>query len=509
MAAALEAGSEELDGSEWRPPAGWRLAALAAGPLVGAAAAWVVHGHGAGGGGSNAGLLHHTLPWDGAVTLGLMAWMAVWWLGQAVPLAVTALLPLAVLPLMRICAFRDAAAPYADGIIFLFAGGCVLAAGLRVHGLDRLLANLLLAWSGRSAMGAAAALFAASTLISAFVSNTATAAMMLPLAIAVAAHVRRHAVRAPDGSPPARAGNVAPCFLLAVAYGASIGGTLTPVGSPPNAIALRELERATGEAVGFGFWGGFSLPVVAVFAPLAWWLLARFLVPVHGVRTAIHGPAPDAGSGPSSGSGRGERAAMLLIFAFAAAGWFGMPWWRRWVPALDDSLVAVVAAIAALALPLGRGGRALVPWRDADLPWGVLVLFGGGLSLAQAVQEHGVGEWIGAWIGELGVHGYGVLLVAVVTTCVFLTEIASNTALVATLAPVMVAIAERLGIPPAALLLPVAFSASWAFMLPVGTPPNALVFATGRVGAGRMARTGLVLNLLAITVIVAAARLRW
>ncbi|MBX3354304.1 MAG: DASS family sodium-coupled anion symporter [Phycisphaeraceae bacterium] len=437
---------------------------------------------------------------EGAVVLSLIVWMATWWLTQAVELSTTALLPLLVLPLAGVTrGVGEAAAPFASEIIFLFAGGCLLATALERHGLSQRMATAMLRLAGPRPVLIVGVFMVTAACISAFVSNTATVAMMLPLAIAAVVHAEQGAPDQPDRAR--RVMLFGSAVLLATAYGASIGGSLTLIGSPPNAIAaqLYNAGRPDEERLTFLGWLRFSAPAVALFLPLAWFLLAFVLVPVRSLQLSKGWlPSSDAASRESGRQPFSREAWFtLVVFAITVALWVSMPWLPARIASLRDAGVAVLAGVLLLLVPLGKDpARTALNWRDAaGLPWGVFILFGGGLSIASAMEKHGVALWLSRAFH--GLEGAPELLViaAVIVAILFMTELASNTAIAATGIPVLLALAPALGIPAERLVVPAAFAASWAFMLPVGTPPNALVFASGRVPAIVMAKTGFILNL--------------
>lgn len=479
---------------ETRPPAWLRWMGLALGPIA-ALAIWLLLGATASSVSPPPASATGDLSREGAIVLALMGWMALWWLTQAVELSTTALLPLVVLPVTGVTTtFAETAAPYADEIIFLFAGGCLLAMALERHGLSERFARALLRAAGPRPIVIVGAFLVGSSIASAFVSNTATTAMMLPLAIAAGARVVR---AAPDDRAMRRA-NAAfqVAVLLAVAYGASIGGTLTIIGSPPNPIAAKALANA-GVPMSFGRWLAFSGPTCLVFLPLVWALLACVLLPVRHAKILAQTreePLPAL-----------TRASWLTlaVFGLTVVLWVLMPILPPGLARLKDGGIAVIAGTLLLLVPLGRSPeRTALSWRDATrLPWGVFILFGGGLSVAAAMQRHGVAHWLSRGFHDLSAAPEIVIVGGVVVVMIFMTELASNTALTATVVPVLLALAPAIGIPPEKLVIPAAFAASWAFMLPVGTPPNALIFSTGRVPAMTMARVGFVLNLVAALVI--------
>ena len=478
------------------PPWAVRGPALTAGPLAAIAIAWVSQA--ARSGGDEASLSR-----DGAVVLGLMAWMAIWWLFQAVPIAVTALLPVALLPALGVGSFTDAAAPYASDVIFLFAGGCLLATAIDRHGLGQRFATAILSVAGRRPAAIVGAFAVVTAALSAVVSNTATVAIVLPLAAGAVGYVERHAAPGPERDRLVRRFTV--CLLLAVAYAANIGGCLTIVGSPPNAIGAKLLSERTGEPISFLGWMRFGAPVVAIMLPTMWLLLTSVLQPVRGlVLDADEGPSFEA---PPPMTREGWFT--LGVFIATVAAWVSRPYWPGEISAIGDWGVATIAALLLLCVPLRtRSGCTTLGVSDLGrLPWGVFILFGGGISLAAAMKAHGVDEYLGSlFVGLEGLSPWLVVAV-VVAAVVFLTEITSNTAVASAVIPVLLALAATLAMAPAELVLTVAVAASLAFMLPVGTPPNALVFSTGRVPVGSMIRCGIVLNLVAIVVITALSRI--
>jgi sodium-dependent dicarboxylate transporter 2/3/5 len=471
--------SEEL-------PAGWvARAGLVVGPLAGAVLVACTH----------PALGHVRLAAPASWTLGLLAWMAIWWMTQAVPMAITSLLPALLLPLLGVGSFRDNAAHYADNIIFLFAGAGMIGLALERHGASERFTRALLGVAGTSPAGALCAVFAATMGISAFMSNAATTAMMVPLAMGIIA-----AARPAPGVDAAQAAmarrNFATVLLLAAAYASTVGGAATIVGSPPNAIAAKYLTDS-GIPVDFMRWARFAVPVALLFAPLALATMALML-PVRGLslhELRLRPPSPFGAAGWLSAS----------IFACTVFVWVTASLWPAgWRPThLTDGGVAIAAASLLFVLPASaRPWKPLLSWRCAErLPWGVYILFGGGLSLADAMQRTGLSAAIGQSFTGLGSMPAVVVLACVVAVLVFASEIASNTALTATAVPILGALAPELGIPPERLVIAAAFGASYAFMMPVGTPPNAMVYATGLVPHGAMLRVGLALNLIAIILI--------
>ena len=437
------------------------------------------------------------LPADASWTLGLLALMAVWWVTLAVEPAVTGLLPFIALALLGIGKPAEIAAPYANDVIFLFAGGALLGLALERTGVSSRFAATLVRLAGTSPFRVLSAVMVATALLSAFVSNLATAATMLPLAMALGAHAR-HDARTPEQR--AAAGRFLTSLLLGVAFASSIGGALTIIGSPPNPIAVNWL-REKGTEMDFVGWMRFSVPTTLVFLPIAIAVLGLWLFPARGITVrgvgAIGGPM-----------GRDGYAA-LAVFLLAVAAWVTQPLYAGLAPGVRDGSVAVAAALALFLIPSAeRKGRAVLePHAFSEIPWRVLVLFGGGLCLAEAMQRTGLSAALGSMIAHAGALPSVAVLACMVVALVFASEVASNTTLTAMAVPIVGALAPGLGVEPKSLVIPAAFAASWAFALPVGTPPNALVFGTGRVRAQDMMRAGLVLDLIAIVVIVVMARI--
>jgi len=442
---------------------------------------------------------------------GCATWMAIWWLTEAVPLPVTALLPLVLFPLAGIADARHAAAPYANDLIFLFLGGFIVGLGLEKSGLHKRIALMTILAIGVSPRRIVAGFMLASALLSMWVSNTATTIMMLPIAMSVIDLIRAHGDDRPGDQRGGNAKNLGVCLTLGIAYAASIGGIGTLIGTPPNLVLATYLRQERGIDVTMARWMLIGLPVVAVMLPAAWWLLTRILFPVDarpipGGRALIRRESIQLGP-----MGRGEWTA-LIVFLATAMLWvlrplivgFGQAHDLVGLAALRDSTIAVAAAVALFVVPVdARSRRFAMDWATASrLPWGILLLFGGGLSLASALDSTGVTAFLGSRFQALAGAPDIVLILLATTLMIFLTELTSNTAVTTTLVPVLMAAALGLGMDnPLLLLIPATLAASCAFMLPVATPPNAIVFGSGRVGIGQMARAGLGLNLIGIVVV--------
>jgi sodium-dependent dicarboxylate transporter 2/3/5 len=432
-----------------------------------------------------------------------MLLMATWWMTEAIPIQATGLLPLGLLPLTGVLDAPTASAPYANELIFLFMGGFFLAVTMQRWGLHKRIALNIMSLVGTSPARLILGFMLATAFLSMWISNTATTAMMLPIGIAVAEmfRPRDHEGRYEFGI----------ALMLSIAYAASIGGISTLIGTPPNAVLAGAASEMLGVQIGFVQWMGVGVPLSVVLLPLTWLLLTRWLYPpgpLHGDAASILKAERDALGNPS----RGEKLT-ALVFALTALAWvlrsektFGeltIPGIQTVFPAVRDSTIAMIATIVLFILPVNwRRGEFVLDWATArKIPWGVLVLFGGGLALARAMEDSGLASWIGSAVGSLDTVPTLVIVAAVTALVVFLTELTSNVATTSMAMPIMAGAAVGLDIEPLILMSAAALAASMAFMLPVATPPNAIVFGSGYLSIPQMSRAGFVLNLCAIVLI--------
>lgn len=453
----------------------------------------------------------------GRVTAAVTVLMAVWWMTEAIEIPATALVPLVLFPLLGALDIEQAAAPYANSMIFLFLGGFLLALGMQRWGLERRVAHLALRLVGTEPRRVVGGFMLITAVFSMFVSNTATVAMMLPVALSVidaAVPDGRGSLVALEYRPGRR---FALSLLLGIAVSASIGGVGTLIGTPPNLFLASFAQENLDIEISFVAWLGVGLPIVAVFLPLTWLLLTRVLFPPdvdtevldRVVSTQVADEEAGDGLGPMS---RGEWVT-LVVFCAAVLAWVFRPLLQDLTIAgatplsgLSDPGIAMAAGLVLFVVPLDLQRREFVmDWPTAlQVPWGILILFGGGLSLANAIDVNGVAAYLGSGAESLGVLP-PVLVVAVVTAgVVFLTELTSNTATAAVLIPIFAAVAPALGLEPMGLAVPTAIAASLAFMLPVATPPNAIVFGSGLVQVPDMMRVGARLNLVSIVIVTGA-----
>lgn len=417
---------------------------------------------------------------------GLTLWVACWWIFEPIPIPFTSLLPLAILPLVGVLTPAQVGQAYGDPIILLLMGGFMLSLGLEKSGVHRRLALGMLALTGgRGGRSLIFGFLIAAAMLSMWISNTATSLMLLPIALAILR----------DSNDE----RLVLAVLLAIAYGASVGGLGTPIGSPPNLIFIKVYGEATGDNISFTRYMGYGLPVVLLMLPVIGLWLSRGLA----AGTPLQLPSP--------GSWRPAERRVLFVFACTAVGWitrsepFGG--WSTWLnlPQANDASVALLACVVLALIPDGnreQPGR-LLDWEHAKrTPWGILLLFGSGVALANGFGTSGLSAWLGDSVGP-GLIGLPVLLL-IFSICLgvtFLTEVTSNTATATLLMPILAAAAIGAAIDPKLLMIPAAMSASCAFMLPVATGPNAVVFGSDRITIAQMARTGFAINLLGTCVI--------
>ena len=439
------------------------------------------------------------------ITAGVGMLMAVWWVTQVLPLPVTSLLPIILFPLIGISSVREAAVPYVNPVIFLLLGGFIIATALQRWQLHRRLALTILHLVGSHPHAIVGGFMVVSALLSMWISNTATTIMMLPIAISLA-HVML------EGQSKEAANKFTVCLMLGIAYAASIGGLGTLIGTPPNAMVAAFMTQTYGINIGFVQWMSFGLPVVFILVPIAWLLLTRLVFTFDlGHNTTAAGVVDSELEALGLMTTPEKRTA--IVFVFIALAWVTRPLLQQ-IPglaALNDTIIAVVGAVSLFLIPSGekqQKNTRLLNWSTAKgIPWGVLLLFGGGLSLAATISSSGLAAWLGTVLSVLTSFHVFTLLLSIVAMVVFLTELTSNTATTATLLPVLGGIATAAYLEPMLLIAPMALAASCAFMLPVATAPNAIVFGSGKVSIPQMARAGFCLNLVVITLITPLAYL--
>lgn len=421
----------------------------------------------------------------------LVVLMAVFWMTEALPLTVTALLPFVAFPFMGILTADKVAAAYYSPILFLVLGGAFVALAIERTGLHRRFALAILARGGSSAGSLLMAFMIATALISMIVSNTATALIMMPIAVAV--------LRA-NCTPEGETAGLAGALPMGIAFAASIGGLGTLVGSPTNAIAAGLMEKSVGFKIDFVTWSLYGLPIVAIAIPVCWTILMRVQRVSAGGFDAVATHASIGTVGPWSTA---EKRLVPLIIS-VVLGWVLLPLLSDRLPdgMIEDGTIAILIALLLFIVPDGTG-RPILIWKEADrAPWGVIMMFGGGLALAAGISASGLAGWLGEALRPLtDVHPVivALLLVAII---IVVTEFASNVATASGVMPVVGGLIVATGADPALLAVSAAMASSWGFMLPSGTGPNAIAWATGHIALPRMLASGLMLDLAGIPLIV-------
>ena len=416
--------------------------------------------------------------WTAAITI----ICATWWIFEPIPIPATSMIPIAALPVVGVLTPAQVGQAYGSPLVLLLMGGFVLSTAMAKSGAHRRIAlNMVNLFGGTSSRRLVFGFMAAAAVLSMWISNTATTLMLLPVALAVIERSRDPHLAIP--------------LLLGIAYAASVGGIGTPIGTPPNLVFREIYQQTTGTEVGFLTWMMWGIPVVLIFVPIIGVWLTRSL----NFRGEIDMPAV--------GQWQTEEKRVFIVFSLTALAWVtrGQPFggWSDWlnVPGANDASVALIAVVAMFLIPDGKGSK-LLDWETAaKIPWGMLILFGGGIAIAQAFIVSGLSAYLGEALA--GLAGWPVLLMIAIIciTITFLTEITSNTATTTLMMPILAAAAIAAEIDPALLMVPAAMSASCAFMLPVATAPNTIVFSTGRFTTALMAREGSVLNFIGVVVI--------
>ncbi|WNJ19380.1 DASS family sodium-coupled anion symporter [Pontibacter sp. G13] len=439
---------------------------------------------------------------EGVAVLAGTCWMAIWWMTEAVPIAATALLPLILFPLSGAVELSPLSKTYISPILFLFIGGFMLALAMAKWNLHKRIALGIISLVGADANRLVLGFMLATAFLSMWISNTATTLMMVPIAGAVIDQFDHLGFTGAQDSGKMKLGAA---LMISIAYAASIGGMATLVGTPTNLIFTGYVKEAYGLDVPFGQWMMMGIPVSVILLTVAWYSLTHWVFPlgsikVPGARAEIRRQLKDLG--PM----KYQEGVVLAVFVTVAICWIIRSYvLKHFIPGIHDAMIGLVGALILFSVPSGHGpGKRILDWDTAvKLPWGILLLFGGAFAIAFAFEQSGLAAWLAGQFSGLAGAPYIVILMVIVLSVVFLTEITQNMATCTLMMPVMAALAPNLGVDPYALMIPVAFASSAAFMLPVATAPNAIVFGTGQFEMRDMIRAGFWLNLISAGVIVA------
>lgn len=441
---------------------------------------------------------------EGWFTAAVALLMAIWWVTEALPIPATALVPIVMFPFLEVSTIREATAPFANPLIYLFMGGFIIAIAMEKSELHRRVALNVVRAVGTRPMNIVAGFMIAAAFLSMWVSNTATALMMLPIALSVVHLVEDKK----DIKNQNLQFNFSLCLVLCIAYGCNIGGMGTLIGTPPNALMAGFMLDNYQVEIGFAQWMMIGVPLVLISLPIVYLLLTKVLYPIQlkeipGGKELIQTQLRGIGR-----MSRRERI-VAVVFSGTAFMWIFQQQLVGYVPELSDTGIAILGALLLFMIPVDfKKGDFVLDWNDAKrLPWDILVLFGGGLSLAAAISSTGLASWMGDSLRALDTWPMIGVMVLSLTIIVFLTEVTSNTATAAAFMPILASVALALGIDPLMLVIPAALGASCAFMLPVATPPNAIVYGSGYISMPQMAKAGFWANLLMIGVITVASYL--
>ncbi|QQK80351.1 SLC13/DASS family transporter [Salicibibacter cibi] len=444
---------------------------------------------------------------EAQAVLAVTLWVATWWVTEALPIPATSLLPIILLPMTGAVEGDDVVSSYGDDIIFLFLGGFFIATAMEKWNLHKRIALFIIAMIGTSTQRILLGFMVATGFLSMWVSNTAAVMMMVPMGLAITAQVASALKGRPEEEDFPK---FEKSLIFGIGYAGTIGGVGTLIGTPPNIILAGQMNEIFGVEISFATWMIFGVPVVALMIAFAWIYLGRFafktsIKELPGGREVIQQEREGLGKATY------EEWMVGIIFIFAAFMWITREFF--WdvddglilgIPGLSDGMIAVLSAVLLFSIPASRlkGGR-ILNWTDSrDIPWGVLLLFGGGLAIAQGFTASGLSDWIGEQLTVFEGFNLIIIITAATILIMVLTEITSNTATATMILPVVAALAFALNIHPFALMIPCAMAANMAFMLPVGTPPNAIIFGTGKLKIIEMVRTGFFVNIVAIVIII-------
>lgn len=424
--------------------------------------------------------------------------MGIWWISEAIPISATALLPIVLFPVLGVFSIGEATTPYANPLIFLFMGGFVIALAMEKWNLHKRIAISIVNFVGIKPSSIIIGFIIASAFLSMWVSNTATAIMMLPIAMSI--------LELLDKNDKSAKINFEIVLVLTIAYACNIGGMGTLIGTPPNALLAGFVLENYDIEISFLDWMMVGVPLMLVSLPLMYFILTKFVYPVK-IKELPGGKELIQSQMERLGTISSQEKKVAIVFISAALLWMFRPLLSSLIPGLSDAGIAIGAAVAFFMIPANsKEKRFLLKWSDTKrLPWGVLILFGGGLSMASAISSTGLATWIGSGIGSLNTWPIILIILIVIALIVFLTEMTSNTASTAAFLPILASVAIGLGENPFLLAIPTVLGASCAFMLPVATPPNAIVYGSGKISIPEMSKAGLWLNIMFILLLTLAS----
>ncbi|EAZ82990.1 SLC13 family permease [Algoriphagus machipongonensis] len=428
--------------------------------------------------------------------LALAAWMAIWWISEALPIAATAFLPLILMPLLDILPIADVSSNYMHPTVLLYMGGFLLATGIEKWNLHRRIALNIINLLGTDLRRIVLGFILATGILSMWISNSATSLMMLPIGLAVVNQFKSQL----GESNSSVADRLGKNIMLGIAYSASIGGLATLIGTPTNAIMAAVIKDLYDYSIGFNEWLAFGLPLVSVMLFICWYYLVSAANPLPKKFSLSDGKNIISTQLKALGKISFEEKLVMIVFGLVCLAWILRSFVLvKILPGIDDTIIVLVGVLILFILPSSSGEDRILDWKTAErIPWGVLILFGGGLALAAGFKETGLAEWIGQRFTLIEGISFFLLLLIIIASVNFLTEVTSNVATASMLLPILASVALKLDLHPFGLMIAATLAASCAFMLPVATPPNAVVFGSGYLQMKDMVRAGFWLNIISI-----------
>ncbi|WP_347321621.1 DASS family sodium-coupled anion symporter [Rossellomorea sp. RS05] len=434
------------------------------------------------------------LSYEGRMVLAVTLWVATWWITEAIPIPATSLLPIILLPILSAVPMADVTASYGNPIVFLFLGGFMIALAMEKWNLHKRIALNIISVVGTSTSNIVLGFMIATGFLSMWVSNTAAVMMMIPIGTAITYQVSQ-ALKGSKEDLSAEEEKFSKVLIFAIGYAGTIGGLGTLIGTPPNIILAGIVSELYGVQISFGGWMLFAVPVVILLLLFTWMYLIKIAHPLK-IKTIPGGKELIQNEKASLGRMSFEEKAVSTIFVFAAFMWVSQSFlWKGIIPGIDDTMVAIAAGVVLFLIPARKNGGRLLDWGVAkDIPWGILLLFGGGLAIAGGFSSTGLAAWLGNQLKVLDGVSLLVMISVVTLLIMAMTEITSNTATATMILPIVASLALAINVHPYALMVPAAMAANCAFMLPVGTPPNAIIFATGKLKITEMVKNGFWVN---------------
>jgi len=430
--------------------------------------------------------------------LAVTVWIATWWITEAIPIAATALLPLVLLPTLGVLPIPETAASYSHPMVLLYMGGFMIAMAIEKWNLHKRIALTIISIIGTDIQKIILGFMVSTAFLSMWISNTATSLMMLPIGVAVVTQLTPNA-----SIKEVLPNNLGKALMLGIAYSASIGGMATLIGTPTNIILAGVIKDMYGYEISFSQWMLYGLPVSVLLLAFCWFYLVKYAFPFEKDFKTEGGKEEIQRQLSLLGAMTKEEKRVAWVFGSVSFAWISRTFLLQdLIPALDDTIIAISGVLVLFVLPSSKPKTKLLDWKTAEsIPWGILLLFGGGLSLAEGFKATGLASWLGNQFVFLDFMAFGLFLLIIVAAVNFLTEITSNVATASMILPILAAVSYSMGVHPFGLMVGATMAASCAFMLPVATPPNAVVFGSGYLRIPDMVKAGLWMNVVSILII--------